>query len=455
MQGFARPYGCLCALLVALLVGCGGDDAALDPSVDHDGDGVSINQGDCDDVNATVYPGAPEPCDGIDQDCDNSIDEDYDQDHDGFTTCGGDCADNDPNSNPVQAEVIDGLDNNCDGIADNNTDQYDDDEDGFSEDQGDCDDSTKLIGPGAIEVATNDDGSAEGLDNDCDGIVDEALEPCSTARDLAQGISYADALDVCYGVASAGWTSGLGIDSRSRTIKASFGDVYGAQFGPDMVVLSTGLALDEGDAGWEDPVLGTEFTSEIPHPEPQGDPQDGCGVADPSTVNDYTEIKLVLNVPANANGFSFDFNFMSAEFPDFVCSDYDDTFLAILDSNAYQGNVSFDELGNRVSINIGFFDVCQSFLGPNCMGQGDLAGTGFTGHGGTGWLTTTAPLQGGEKATLTFMIFDEGDHVYDSLVLIDNFRWEFAEVDAPSTVERKPRVELPEPVAPTHTELNP
>ena len=41
--------------------------------IDNDGDGYTENQGDCDDNDASIYPGAPEICgDGIDQDCNGS-----------------------------------------------------------------------------------------------------------------------------------------------------------------------------------------------------------------------------------------------------------------------------------------------------------------------------------------------------------------------------------------------
>lgn len=49
---------------------------ACDREIDQDGDGVSEADGDCDDNNAKVYPGAPELCDGLDNDCNGFIDDD-------------------------------------------------------------------------------------------------------------------------------------------------------------------------------------------------------------------------------------------------------------------------------------------------------------------------------------------------------------------------------------------
>lgn len=56
---------------------------------DADGDGVAGLCGDCAPDDAAVYPGAPEDCDGLDQDCDNEADEDFavDADLDGTYDC--------------------------------------------------------------------------------------------------------------------------------------------------------------------------------------------------------------------------------------------------------------------------------------------------------------------------------------------------------------------------------
>ena len=59
---------------------CQGPEGATDVlenivfNFDHDGDTFSFNDGDCDDANSTVFPGALEVADGLDNDCDGIVD---------------------------------------------------------------------------------------------------------------------------------------------------------------------------------------------------------------------------------------------------------------------------------------------------------------------------------------------------------------------------------------------
>ncbi len=112
----------------------------------------------------------------------------------GSATQPGDCNDGDATSFPGAEEICDGADNDCDGVADEELEAHywlDADGDsygdaafpscqpgsGYTSDAGDCDDANAAVNPGAAEVCGN------GIDDDCDA------EPtdCSLAGDYAPG----------------------------------------------------------------------------------------------------------------------------------------------------------------------------------------------------------------------------------------------------------------------------
>ncbi|MBN1335739.1 MAG: FG-GAP repeat protein [Deltaproteobacteria bacterium] len=195
--------GSSAALLCVLLAACGGSGKPGEK--DADSDGWTVTGGDCDDADATRYPGAPEvAADGIDQDCNggDACYEDADRDGWGSTVVipsgdlacsvpgesetSTDCGDGDPNMHPGAPEIpADGRDQDCDGgdtcFLDNDGDGYggtstiassdlDCRDSGESTGATDCDDTAAGVHPGAGEIC------GDGVDNDCDG-VSEACGP--------------------------------------------------------------------------------------------------------------------------------------------------------------------------------------------------------------------------------------------------------------------------------------
>lgn len=142
--------------------------------------GYALWNGDCDDSNVRIHPGAVESCtDATDLNCDGSVG-DADVDGDGTQAC-EDCDDLDPKSNPSAHEICDLKDNNCDSEIDNVESiafYRDADHDGYGTGDaqpfstctvtgwstriGDCSDDNPLIYPGASELC-------DGADNNCNG----------------------------------------------------------------------------------------------------------------------------------------------------------------------------------------------------------------------------------------------------------------------------------------------
>jgi hypothetical protein len=157
--------------------------------------GYVANSTDCNDANAAIYPGAPEACDGQDNDCNGIPDNGFDVGNacsagvgacqrPGNEVCAADglstVCDAVPGT-PTQELCGDGIDQDCNGVVDNGFDVGTSCSVGI----GACQQAgTKVCASGGLSTecdATPGTPVAEvcgdGIDNDCDGVVDNG---CAT-----------------------------------------------------------------------------------------------------------------------------------------------------------------------------------------------------------------------------------------------------------------------------------
>ncbi|MBX3216475.1 MAG: choice-of-anchor L domain-containing protein [Labilithrix sp.] len=350
--------------------------------------------------------------------------------------------------------------------------------------------------PGNYDIPDN------GCDDDGDGKVDNP-PTCDDGLDVTgDAEDFARAMGICtkasakgYGLVSATFTRGFNRNEAPQAeqhgILPKFGNVIKPREGGSLGVLSTGHAREYNGAA-NAPFGGVGGTRNNPRfngkdwynygravpgrpgngTAPPGFPKAASGCQQESAVNDVISLKLELKAPRNVSGIRFDFNFYSGEWPAYICSPFNDGFIAYLTAKGFNSgvgdNMSFDKDNNPVSVNNGFFDRCTPNFQTGCApdsertatsacpgGVAELGGTGFgidgawcsvydggssarsVNGGATGWLTSQAPVEAGETFTLELMIWDTGDALLDSSVLVDNFAW--AEGAVSTSTDRPPK----------------
>jgi hypothetical protein len=413
--------------------------------------------------------------------------------------CGKEVCDNGKDDDGDGA--IDCADSDCDGF--DGCRAMDADGDGYTIADGDCDDADPLVNPGAYDFPDN------GIDDDCDGAIDPPKAVCdatlgSHPEDAAV---YAQAMDICrtageglpvgartWGLLGAELTllDGTGTPNpAANSIRAAFGSENFPRWGSTMLLLSTGHAAAPGQVNPTHAAFqpGRDFGLMSGFPPDWLEANGGTlprapGCPAPTgaeAAHDPVMLALRLRVPTNARSFRFRAKFFSAEYPEWVCSPFNDFFVVLLDSahsgapeNPADKNLAvLDDAAGRVPIgvnlatgNIGLSQDCQN--GPTgcaggavagtysrCAGPGGLAGTGMDlvcpsgatpqlpgccgenrlAGGGSAWLKIQGNVEPGEVIRLRLALWDTGDGNYDSLVLVDGFEWSPLPVEPGASAE--------------------
>jgi hypothetical protein len=343
---------------------------------------------------------------------------------------------------------------------------------------GACDDDNRRLpvnttvgsGGGSSVTVGGPSGSTSSGSTGAGGLEESAIAdpdaPCDTSVALDSDDPYdaAGAMGLCkraaddqdWGLIQARWAMADGSDPVADSdfplghgLVTRFGSHVRPLEGERLLALSSGTARDPGQAGYQS-VEG--FDKGYVSGSPSGFPKESeacAGVVTGATQDDIA-LEVVMRAPIEAQSLAFNFDFFTYEWPVYVCSPFNDFFVALLEpfpTGQGDGNISFDQLGNPVSVNNAYVRVCDCLNGPPCpapptmplidyeceLGDRDLEGTGFSLHAASGWLVTRAPVTPGSVVKLRFAIYDSADGFLDSTVLLDRFRWLSEATDEPDT----------------------
>jgi hypothetical protein len=183
------------------------------------------------------------------------------------------------------------------------------------------------------------------------------------------------------------------------------GETYGILSSGDVNTVGANLTNEEESTSF---AFESEFTELLA-------PERGLG------ANDWTVLKLNVNVPAPDNCLALDYRFLSEEFPEFVGSQYNDAFIAEVDGSSWlveeggalvrPGDFAASPAGEPISIN---------GVGETAVNEIEAGGTYF--DAATGLITTKIPVTAGPHSVY-LSIFDASDQIYDSAVFLDNLRF--------------------------------
>lgn len=155
-------------------------------------------------------------------------------------------------------------------------------------------------------------------------------------------------------------------------------------------------------------------------------PEPGTDMAGPGEADDIVTLSLELEIPEGFSRLSFDYDFLSAESPDYVGSIYNDTFRAtLIDPDGVPHEIALASVNSSTFFDASaqraggtFFDI---FTANPADVDSDFTG-GLPDAGITDFQPVSFAVPSAGSWTLIFEIRDLGDGLLDSAVIIDDLR---------------------------------
>ena len=132
-----------------------------------------------------------------------------------------------------------------------------------------------------------------------------------------------------------------------------------------------------------------------------------------SAIADASSVMILGPISNSFTSFSFQYNFLSSEFQEFVGSEFDDSVVV----TAVGPNGAYSKFLTSVNT-IGLDNNTQCMDFPGMPDDGDVYA------GATGWLNTSATIGNiGSPAYIIFTITDVADTAYSSLIAVENITY--------------------------------
>ncbi len=270
-----------------------------------------------------------------------------------------------------------------------------------------CDDTDQCTqdacqsGVGCVHTKTGIPGGtefpADGIDNDCNGLTDETVPGCAASLGT-EATQLVAAVDICSPV-SATFTA-----IASTGAAWSLSELAGVlpMRGDSLAALSTGLIAKAGEVGFEPPDVGTDF-----HLTMAQDSGFGCSA---SKAFDMTIWSASFVAPQGAQSLVLHWRIATGE-NDY--ENFDDGIYVGVASKSWSGNVALAEDGSC-------FSVSKAYTCSSCT---SADGKSFGYSKATKWREVAFPVTAGEPVVIKAAIFDRGDGLGDTILLLDDFRW--------------------------------